>query len=137
MHSELANQQSTAPLKEAWLQSFQNCLGGWGENFCGFQKMTFSLHVADWGFLFSSQYCFFHLNISSQYDSVIFFSSQYVPMLRKKDGINYLVYFIKTTTTTSTLKKSYEIIIVKYFCVRHKNRRKHNQHFKLLIFRMN
>ena len=32
---------------------------------------------------------------------------------------------------------SYEIITVNYFCVRHKNRRKHNQHSKLLFFKNN
>ena len=31
----------------------------------------------------------------------------------------------------------YEIISVNYFYVRHKNRRKHNQHFKLLFFKLN
>ena len=30
--------------------------------------------------------------------------------------------------------RSYEIITASYFCVRHKSRREHNQHFKLLIF---
>ena len=32
---------------------------------------------------------------------------------------------------------SYEIINESYFCVRHKNRRKHSQHFKLLFFTLN
>ena len=32
---------------------------------------------------------------------------------------------------------SYEIISENYFCVRHKNRRKQNQHFKLLFFKLN
>ena len=31
--------------------------------------------------------------------------------------------------------RSYESISENYFCVRHKNRRKHNQHFKLLFFK--
>ena len=34
-------------------------------------------------------------------------------------------------------KSSLEIISVNYICVRHKNRRKHNQHFKLLFFKIN
>ena len=32
---------------------------------------------------------------------------------------------------------SYEIINENFFCVRHKNRRKRNQHFKLLFFTIN
>ena len=34
-------------------------------------------------------------------------------------------------------KSSLEIISANYICVRHKNRRKHNQHFKLLFFKIN
>ena len=34
-------------------------------------------------------------------------------------------------------ERSYEIITVNYFCVRHKNRWKHNQHFKMLFFKEN
>ena len=35
------------------------------------------------------------------------------------------------------LWRSYEVITVNYFCVQHKNRRKHNQHFKQLFFKTN
>ena len=35
------------------------------------------------------------------------------------------------------LWRSYEVITVNYFCVRHKNSRKHNQHFKQLFFKTN
>ena len=34
-----------------------------------------------------------------------------------------------------SLKRSYEIITVNYFCIHHKNRWKHNQHFELLYFK--
>ena len=35
------------------------------------------------------------------------------------------------------VERSYEIITENYFCVCHKNRRKRNQHFKLLFFKIN
>ena len=33
-----------------------------------------------------------------------------------------------------SIYRSYEIINESYFCVRHKNRREHNQHFKIAVF---
>ena len=37
----------------------------------------------------------------------------------------------------SLFSRSYEIINDSYFCVHHKNRRKHNQHFRLLFLTIN
>ena len=38
---------------------------------------------------------------------------------------------------SANILRSYEIITINNFCVRHKNRQKHNQHFKLLFFKEN
>ena len=35
------------------------------------------------------------------------------------------------------LERSYEIVTKNHFCVRHKNNKKHNQHFEQLFFMIN
>ena len=44
---------------------------------------------------------------------------------------------MQVTLQVGVLERSYEMITVNYFCVCHKNRRKYNQYFKLLFFKLN
>ena len=60
----------------------------------------------------------------------------------KKDLENWYFYIIslmnaRPHVNKGKLERSYEIVTGNCFCVRHKNRRKHNQHFKLLYFKLN
>ena len=63
--------------------------------------------------------------------------------LEELDSVDVLLILIVSTKTNVhpwrmwESERSYKIVRENYFCVHHKNRRKHNQHFELLFFMIN
>ena len=55
-------------------------------------------------------------------------------LIKKLNHLNYIKWH---KNCTNLLKELRNHIGKNYFCVRHKNRRTHNQHFKLLFFELN